>query len=112
MAIDRAQLKLLRSLCRCKKATSRRARIERGGPALQKSLREVAHNVLKGNVRLSKGQLSKLRKHKAGVRALASKSTSLNRRKAIQQRGGFLSSLLLPVLGSLASGILGGVLRR
>lgn len=110
MAVGKEQLNLLKKLCRCRKAAARKALFDRGGQPLQRALREVAHNVLKGNVKLSKGQFKKLSKHKKTVRELAKKRLPLKVKKALHQKGGFLPALLLPVLGSLASALLGKVL--
>ena len=76
---------------------------------MQRALREIAFNVLRGAVKLSKQQLKRLFKHKEEVRALAKKNTSGKRREKIIQKGGFLGSLLIPILGTLASTVLSKV---
>ncbi|MCP4500443.1 MAG: hypothetical protein GY822_10830 [Deltaproteobacteria bacterium] len=64
---------------------------------------ECAKNIIKGNVPLTPTQLKRLRREKNNVRALALKKTSLNKKKRILQKGGFLGALLPPVLGVLGS---------
>lgn len=99
MAI-RKQLPLLKKLCKCNKKAKKQLLLE-GGKSLQLCLRECALNVIRGNVPLSKHQFKKLQKFKKYLRQLSQKKTSLKRRLHIEQRGGFLSSLLLPILGSV-----------
>jgi hypothetical protein len=45
----------------------------------------------------TKLQKEKLKRNKAGLRALTKKSVSLKKKKAILQKGGFLGSLLAPI---------------
>ena len=65
---------------------------------------ECAKNVIKGNVPLKKGQFETLQLRK-DVRALASKRTSLRKKRAIaaSQKDGFLESLLVPAVAALGS---------
>jgi hypothetical protein len=58
---------------------------------------ECANNILRGNVPLTKLQKEKLKRNKAGLRALTKKSVSLKKKNAILQKGGFLGSLLAPI---------------
>ena len=64
---------------------------------------ECAKNVIKGSV----PQLRRLRRERSNVRVLASKKTSLKKKRRILQKGGFLGALLPPVLGVLGSLLLG-----
>ena len=58
---------------------------------------ECADNNLRGNVPLTKLQKEKLKRNKAGLRALMKKSVSLKKKKTILQKGVFLGSLLAPI---------------
>ena len=72
---------------------------------------ECAKNVLKSNVPLKKRQYECLRRQKKNVRALARKGTSLRvKRRIVQQRGGFLASLLVPAITALGSVLAGQLL--
>jgi len=72
---------------------------------------ECAKNVLKSNVPLKKRQYECLRRQKKNVRALARKRTSLRvKRRIVQQRGGFLASLLVPAITALGSVLAGQLL--
>ena len=64
---------------------------------------ECCKNILKGNVPLKSNQLTKLRRDKNNVRALALKKTSLRKKRKILQKGGFLGAILAPVLSVLTS---------
>src|SRR5277367_157778 len=58
-------------------------------PAILAAVSECIFNVLRGNVKLSDKQKSKLDKHKKVLRILATKSVSkLKKRKILQQNGG------------------------
>jgi len=70
---------------------------------LMDCLSECARNVLKGNVPLKKRQFTRLQRRKRDLRALANTRTSLKKKKAIVQRGGFLASLLVPAVAALGS---------
>jgi hypothetical protein len=63
---------------------------------------ECADNILKGNVPLTKLQKEKLKRNKAELRVLTKKLISLNKKKAILQKGGFLGSLLAPIASVVA----------
>jgi len=57
----------------------------------------------KGNVPLSDRQKSELRRKKKDLRALSLKKTSLQQKRRILQKGGFLTALLPPILAFLGS---------
>ena len=67
------------------------------------ALSEIALNILRGNVQLSRQQVQRLQRHKQALRALASRAIPLRRKRAlllVKQRGGFLP-LLLPLIASI-----------
>jgi len=69
---------------------------------------ECSKNVLNGNVKLKDRQLTRLRRQKNNLRALALKKTPLKKKRKILQKGGFIGALLpaiLPVLSSLLGGL-------
>ena len=68
---------------------------------------ECALNVLKGVVSLNTQQRQRLRKHKNRLRTLVDKKSSVTKKKQLLQTGGFLGSLLGPIIGILGS-LLGG----
>jgi hypothetical protein len=75
--------------------------ITKADGSLVDSLCECADNILRGNVPLTKLQKEKLKRNKAGLRALT-KKFSLKQKKAILQKGGFLGSLLAPIASVVA----------
>jgi len=64
---------------------------------------ECARNLLKGNVPLTKRQMTNLRRKRQDLRALSKKKTSMRAKRKIVQKGGFLSALMPPVLSVLTS---------
>lgn len=74
---------------------------------LIRSICECADNTLKGHVKLTKLQKSKLSRHKNTLRRLVKKGEHWGKKKRlIVQSGGFLLPLLAPVLGTLLSTLL------
>ena len=67
------------------------------------SLSEVAKNVLNGNVPMNKRTVDRLRPKKALLVKLASKGISRRKKKQLLQTGSGLP--LLPILASIASGL-------
>lgn len=112
MGLTPHHIKTFKRLCQCRDKQRKEKILKEGGPPLQHAIREVSHNILKGNVPLTAKQKTKLKKHAKEVRELAKKKTSLKKRLSIEQKGGFLSPLLLPVLGAVASGVIGGFFDR
>ena len=67
---------------------------------------EIALNLLRGNIKISPGTKSKLKRYRKELRSLACPKTNFQKKKKILvQKGGFLGLLLKPALG-----ILGGLL--
>ena len=82
---------------------ARRRYLKNCDKALMDCFSECAKNVLKGNVPLSKRQFSRLEREKTNVRALASKRTSLRKKRRVVQKGGFIGALLMPAVAALGS---------
>jgi hypothetical protein len=76
--------------------------ITKADRSLVDRLCECADNILRGNVPLAKLQKEKLKRNKAGLRALTKKAVSLKKKKTILQKGGFLGSLLAPIASIVA----------
>ena len=80
----------------------RKALLRKADAKFVRRICECALNVLIGNVPLSKGHNSRLRKHAKVLRKLAASDITLQRRKnIIVQRGGFLPALLAPLIGTI-----------
>jgi hypothetical protein len=80
----------------------RRHLITKADRSLVDCLCECAENIIRGNFPLTKLQKEKLKRNKAGLRALTKKSVSLKKKKAILQKCGFLGSLLAPIASVVA----------
>jgi hypothetical protein len=76
--------------------------ITKADRSLVDCLCECVDNILRDNVPLTKLQKEKLKRNKAGLRALMKKSFSPKQKKAILQKGGFLGSLLAPIASVVA----------
>ena len=65
---------------------------------------ECALNILKGNVKLHNSEKDKLRKHRQRLRDLSNKKIALRKKRKLllKQKGGWVSALIAPVLGTLA----------
>lgn len=76
--------------------------------SLVKSICECALNTLEGNVALSRGQKSRLGRHRQTLRRLAcNRGSWKTKKRIIVQRGnGFLTLLLAPILGTLVSSLI------
>ena len=109
MGLTVHQLKSLNHLACCNHAKKRAQLLKEGGPPMQKTLRECAHNLLKGTVPLTEKQRKALKKHASGIRALAKKKTTLKKRLAVEQKGGFLFGLIAPILASLAGSVISSI---
>jgi hypothetical protein len=74
-------------------------------------LSECSHNVLNGNIQLSKKDKKALAKHSKALRALAKRKASTSKRRQILvQKGGFLPALLGPII-AVASTLLSGLVK-
>ena len=71
------------------------------------ALVECAKNVILGAVSLSPSQLRGLPQHRRDIEDLVKSSTTLQKRRRILQKGGFLGLLVKLILGILG-GLLGG----
>ena len=70
------------------------------------SVCECAFNILRKNITLNPTQLSKLRRYRKFVYRVADKKIPISqKRKALEQSGGFLPALLAPILGVALGGI-------
>jgi hypothetical protein len=81
-------------------------------PALEndliKVLSEVIYNFLHGNVSVGGNKILQLRRHKQSLRALSSRSVSLDKKRSILQQSG--RGALLPLLFPILSSALGGII--
>ena len=81
-----------------------KAVIQNGDKDLIKCLCEISHNILKGNVPVTSRQKKKLNRFKNTIRQLTNKrQLSLTKKKQLLQKGGFLGTLLGPIIGLLGS---------
>lgn len=67
---------------------------------------EMVQNVLKGHVKLTRGQKQRWSRHKHKLRRLVSGKTNTLQRSRLVQKGGFLP-LLIPLATKLLGGLFG-----
>lgn len=104
----KAHKHILYTLRKCKPCI-RKNIIKNAGNELIKCLCEICHNVLNGNVPISKNAKIQLKKYKKSLRNIVSSKVKLHsKRKIFQQRGGFLPTLLSAIL----SGVVGQLLEK
>ena len=89
-------------------AATRRVILNNAGPDFINTLCEIAVNILKGKIPLTRRQYTQLQKTKSELRTLASKATSIKRKKSlVTQTGGafFLPAIAaaIPFLTALFS---------
>ena len=102
----------LKKLCKCS-PKSRKKFLSNCSDDFIKNLCDCVVNVLKGNIKVSKYHHKKLSKKKAILRRLARKSISLKtKRKIFTQHGGFLGSLLVPIISAVGGLLTDTFLRR
>lgn len=93
--------KTLRILAQCDKHTANSI-IKGANPDLIACISDVCHNTLQGKVKLSDKAKKRLSRYKKSIRKIASKSATLKTKKRLLQTGhGLLSSILIPLLGSV-----------
>lgn len=98
---------LLKLLKKCKNKNQRNLILKLVENDCILCLCECAHNVLEGNLKMSKQKRSALKRFAPLLRELAEKKGSVaKKREFLVQNGGFLPALLTPVIG-LASGLIG-----
>ena len=91
----------LQMLIKTKNAKLRKAILEHADPELIRALCECAHNILRGNVKMTPREKTRLRKYQTKLRLIARKNVSVKqKRRHLQQTGGFLPALLAPLAAS------------
>ena len=96
---------LFRYLGRCNPKTAKSI-IKASDRELLDTFCECSLNILNGNVSLTDHQRRRLKPFKNSLRQLTKKKVSRNHKRALLQKGGFLSALLAP-LGAILSTVLG-----
>lgn len=100
----------LQFLAKCDKHTANTI-IKGAKPDLLCCISDICYNILQGKAKLSVNQKAELAKYKTHLRKIADKKTTNKTKKTLIQKGGFLGTLLAPLIGSilgpLAKGLFG-----
>ena len=108
----RSQIHYLRKLRQRKTLPQRRKILNEGGAPLVKCLSECCHNLLRGNLKVGERPRHNLKRYAKHIRDVASPKISLKRKKQLLvQHGGFLPSLLVPIISAVA-GLAGSLLNK
>ncbi len=83
-------------------AKPRKAILEHADAELISALCERAHNILRGTVRLTPQEKFRLRRYTSDLRTIVNRKTAVTqRRRILQQKGGFLPALLAPLAATV-----------
>ena len=64
---------------------------------------EILHNINKGNIPLNATQLKTIRKFSKAAKLILKRSTGIESKKRLLQKGGFIPALIAPIIGFLGS---------
>lgn len=105
-AISKKHADILRAICHLN-GKQRAALLSQANSDLIRCICECAFNILRGNVPVKKREKERLRKHAPILRKLVSRNDDVKRKKKIiVQKGGFLPSLLIPIVGTVLTSLL------
>ena len=95
----------LRKLSKARKASNRKLILIKAPKKLLRAIREIIQNILKGRINLKKKQKMFLSRYKKVLRGFVSrkKLSPSSQKRYLVQKGGFLPTLLVPVVSMLAS---------
>lgn len=96
-----SQQDLLKILATCK-IKMRKAIIKSADKKLILAICESIYNMLSGNLSINKDDLNKLQKFKHTLRKLTLKSNLQNKKKILNQHGGFLQFLIPAVITGIS----------
>ena len=88
-------------LIKTKNAKLRKAILEHADSELIRALCECAHNILRGNVKMTPREKTRLRKYQTKLRLIARKNVSVKQKRRHLQQSGFLPALLAPSAASV-----------
>jgi hypothetical protein len=102
--------KTLKFLSECDRHTSNSI-IKTAKPDLLCCIADICYNILRGKVKLSPIAKKRLAKYKKHIRKIADKKTTANTRRSLIQKGGFLGSILAPLIGTILKPLAQGILQ-
>lgn len=99
-------LSWLKKLAKTRNVAARRKFFKLAPRNVLNALREIIKNILNGKIKVKSSQKTVLKRYKNTMRKLSNNKYSIKKHKSIfVQKGGFLPSLLLPIISLLASTI-------
>ena len=91
---------LLSYLCACT-SKSQKEFLQNSSKDFTIALCEVCLNTLKEKIALTSTQKKKLERHKNSMRKLVQRKVGIAHKRKLLQKGGFITSLLAPLIGTL-----------
>lgn len=105
-SISQRNADILRAICHLN-AKQRSALLSKANFDFMRCICECAFNILRGNVPLEKKYKTRLRKHAPILRKLVDRRDNVSKKKKIiVQNGGFLPSLLIPIVSHVLTSLL------
>ena len=102
----------IKQLSKCRHKKRRNKYLAESNDDLIRCLVECVYNVLKGTVPLNQKQKKALKRHTTALRDLSKIRQTTKARHILQQKGGFLPAILLPIVAAAAGGILSEVIGK
>jgi hypothetical protein len=97
----------------CCSAAQRRQLIRTASGEQIKSISECCHNLLKRHIPLTPKQRNSLKKYKKLIFTLVDKSVPISqKRQKLEQSGGFLPALVVPIIGAILGGLAHNAITR
>jgi hypothetical protein len=88
------------------KAAIKRTVISEGKRDLIEALMDCARLIINGEIKPTRAQLQNLRRRSVDITRLLNAQTSVDAKKRVLQKGGFLSALLAPFIATLGKALL------
>lgn len=98
--------KFFEQLSRTKSRKQRKHLVLNAEKRVIEAVVEWVYNFLASDIRLTKSQRNRLRKHRSTIRQFTKLRSEKRAKDFLIQKGGFAPSILLPILTAIASGLL------
>lgn len=105
MSVQRAikNYPCLQALAKAKSAKERKKILATSAKCIYAIIFDIAKQVMKGVIPINQRHKFKLRRYKKQLRMLTNKTSIANKKKIVNQKGGFLPLLIKPALTVLAA---------
>lgn len=101
----------LQYLAKCDKHNAKSI-VNNSKPEFVNCISDICHNILRNKVILTPKEKKKLSKYKHQIRRIARPKTTKKTKKVLIQKGGFLSAILAPLLGSVIGPLVNSIFNK